>query len=367
MTEHAHQYTKNQALAQMAGGIAHDINNVLSIILGHARLLTKHHQHPELQAIIAAAQKGAGVTKRLLAFAGQPIMAVQTHNLSDLLQGLEPLIKSLLQPHSQLQLCLPQQPIWWHGDEDALAHILFNLASNARDAMAAIHNGVLSISLSTTANDGWQLHVQDQGCGIDPHIIPHIFEPFFTTKQVGQGTGLGLSSAMGLAQELGCTLKVHSVLGQGTCFTLAGLQYLAPHLNKHQQQDLLVGSLHNKHVLYVDDEVDLHAPMQAQLTDWGAAAVHCLPSGQAALMWQDQNANQPIDLLISDVVMPQMSGVKLAELFTSLHPQTATILISGFPQHISLPQLDSGKTVHILSKPVDPKVLYAACVEALLC
>lgn len=358
---------KLQSLGQLAGGVAHDFNNILSIIEGYARILERqfgptHDANEKLQHILAATKRGAGLTRRLLAFGRQDILSGKICDLTQTVRESEALLKPLLSERIQLEISLPAHSLYVPCDADVISQILLNLATNARDAIQ--DSGNVWIRVTADSASRASLSVIDNGCGIPEDILTRIFEPFFTTKPQGQGTGLGLSMIAGLMQQMQGSIDVESIAGHGTKFLLNFPRTSAPALplKESHRQDT---SLKQKTILVVDDEEALLPVLQLQLQELGMKVLQAANAERALVVQEDYQ--EPIDLLLTDVVMPGMNGAKLAELFTSLRPETGVVFMTGYPNrgtaigHASpLPQ-----DALVVPKPLSPDELSPALEKAL--
>jgi signal transduction histidine kinase/CheY-like chemotaxis protein len=359
--------TRLESLGRLSGGIAHDFNNLLMALLGHAELARlKLHSDlafvdSALSDIERAAENGRDLTAQLLDFASRRPARVEVVELNQALRGSEKLLTRLLRRNVKLELVLCDQACHVRIDPSSLERVLFNLAVNASDAMP--EGGVLRIRVARD-NKGARgpqalISIEDQGTGIAPEDLPHIFEPFFTKKERGKGTGLGLSSVYGIVRQSEGEIDVASTLGKGTTFVLRFLLSEAPVEAKASLPEARVKS--SGRILLVDDNELVRGVVRAQLESAGYE-VQVASSADQALGLLDQAAN--FDLLISDVVMPRMSGIELAKRTRERLGTLPILLVSGYAAELSLEALDA-MSVRLLLKPFGTKQLLEAVDEVL--
>lgn len=368
MKERELQAQKLEALGQFAGGIAHDFNNILSVVEGYTHIALRQLREgtltaEQLQKILKSTQRGAGLTRQLLAFGRQKIELDAKIELADALRQQQILLKPLLGETVQLFLTVPEEPVWIGASQDQFSQIVLNLALNARDAMP--EGGEMAIMCMRCQKrlvppdirkrypeaDFARITVMDSGQGIPPEIMPRIFDPFFSTKDQGKGTGLGLSVVHGVVEQLKGGVHVDSKVGEGSSFEVY-LPIVAPPadqkivLDWREQPVELAG----KTILLAEDEPELRDVLGIMLSDM-KMKVLTAQNGNDALMVQDEYSGR-IDFLLTDVVMPEMDGARLGELFTSLRPETNVVYMSGYPfmdgrKDIALPE-----DADFISKPL---------------
>jgi PAS domain S-box-containing protein len=337
---------KLDALGQLTGGVAHDFNNLLMIISGSLHTLKKIAGDDvkslrAVQAIETASQRGAALTRQLLTFARRQSVNPQTIDLTDRLYSIREVLDSGLGGSVKLRIEIDDD-IWpIMVDPAEFETALVNLVINARDAMPK--GGSVAVRASNVAADEGDhvaIEVQDTGIGIPPDIVGKIFDPFFTTKAVGKGTGLGLSQVHGFAHQAGGTVAVTSELGKGTIFTI----YLP-------RSDLLtapveheVSSIGSGTVLLVEDNPDVATASTGLLEQLGYA-VRWVSDAEMALK---EIANDDIDLVLSDIVMPgKLDGLELARAIRLKHPGLPILLATGYSEAAQSAQAD----FPILRKP----------------
>jgi PAS domain S-box-containing protein len=331
---------KLEAIGSLTGGLAHDFNNLLGIVLGNLDMLTAAHLEPkaaaQVQVALAAAERGAELTKSLLALAqGQSATPTPT-SLNALLKRMEPLLVHTAGVRVKLALNFElKEAIAW-VDSAALESSLLNLVLNARDAMP--QGGELSIILRTPSKlEAFELlhgpyatlEVVDTGCGMTPEVTRKATHPFFTTKERGRGTGLGLAMVEGFAHQAAGRLRIHSKVGEGTSVQLTlPLTGMPIPENSPRMADAVLPASNLARVLIVDDEELLLDILSIWLTDAGYAVRVCTSGDQA---WVALQTDMP-DFLITDVVMPgTIDGLELARRARLLAPHLRILVVSGFP------------------------------------
>jgi signal transduction histidine kinase/CheY-like chemotaxis protein len=352
---------KLEAIGRLAGGVAHDFNNILSIIQGYVRILQSDVTTPSardsLERILQATRRGVGITSQLLTFGRHRIMTNQSVDLNKFILDSETFLNTLLTSRIHMSLLLRTTSAWVALNEEYLTQVLMNLVVNAKDAMP--EGGNLFIELDRVNHHDQEyikLVVQDTGHGIPADIQDSIYDPFFTTKDIGKGSGLGLAIVHGLVVQAGGELLCTSTPGKGTSFTI-----LLPALSAPEHHPLLPQErntqpiLHRAHVILAEDEDDLRNLIACYLKDKGYDVI-AVKDGYEALAYLEETTKK-VDYLITDIVMPRMDGIKLATLVREVYPDIFILCMSGYPQS----QDDSIKKilddVPFVAKPVDPEVL----------
>ena len=350
------QTQKLEAIGQLAGGVAHDFNNILSIIDGFARLAEaalkrKENINQELKKIRQAVQRGIGITRQLLMFGKHNVSEAKVVDVSQLIEDIRTLLVPLLGIEVKLTIQKESAPLYISGTQDALTQIIMNLVLNARDAMD--NKGTIDIRIHREIREGHQyvvIHVADSGSGMTPEIIQKIFDPFFTTKEQGKGTGLGLTLVYGLVKQMKGEIIVESEPGEGAEFTISFP--LAE--SSTQQQNIKVSDrvsrLAGKTVLLVEDERDILEIMSQTLMDMGMNVL-AAADGIEALEMQDNYEGQ-IDVLLTDMVMPRLGGARLASLMHEIRPETAIIFSSGYPVRGEISGVEVPENAIFLAKPL---------------
>ena len=335
--EQLRQSQKMQALGQLTGGIAHDFNNLLTVIQGSADMLTRDNLPEQkrirfAQAILQASANAASLTSQLLAFARRQPLKPEKIDLNDLIGSMRDLLDRTLGERVivRTNLCGSGCPV--EVDRAQLQSAILNVASNARDAMNG--EGRLSIATRNCVEDNRAmvaLDISDTGTGIPPEVLERIFEPFFTTKGTGKGTGLGLSQVYGFATQSGGTVHIASELGAGATISII-LPCADPERAEKTEPAVadepakLVGR-----ILIVEDNVEVGTFAETLLGEQGHDVVLATSAEEAlSLIRREQ-----FDLVFSDVVMPGMGGLRLAEILEAERPELPVVLATGYSQEIA--------------------------------
>jgi PAS domain S-box-containing protein len=359
------QSQKMEAIGQLTGGIAHDFNNMLSVIMGHAELLKSSlpQGDPLLKNVLEienAALHSRDITRQLLAFSRKQIVAPKTTNLNKSIVKTTKTLAKLIGEHIDLRF-YPQQDLWHvRIDPAQVDQILFNLSANARDAMP--NGGTLTIKTSHADIDEIYcsfhvecqpgqyvvLSVNDDGVGMDNEMLSHVFEPFYTTKEVGKGTGLGLATVYGITRQNGGFITAYSEPGKGSTFNV----HIPRLMDEVQEEEVVEKSLlefHPATVLLVEDD-DMVRRMTAEiLKRIGYSVVLAEDSTEALTVFEKETSS--IDLLITDVIMPQMSGAELVSKIKKIKPELKVLFMSGYAEDVILRQGVLKEGIHFVQKP----------------
>jgi signal transduction histidine kinase len=340
-SEQLRQSQKMDAIGRLAGGVAHDFNNLLLAINGYAEFLSDSLEDERLKGfaceIQSAGERAAGLTHQLLAFSRRQVLQPRIVNLNDSAREIELMLRRLIGKNIRVDLDLESKLSNVEADPSQIGQVLLNLAVNARDAM----NGAGSLRISTRNDrDAVVLEVSDTGEGMDDETLARIFEPFFTTKEVGAGTGLGLSTVYGIVAQSGGTITAHSEPGAGATFVVRlPVAHGEPAPLLESQVETAGGA---ERILVVDDERVVRDLLGQMLREQGYEVTVAGSAHEARAL------AGPWDLLVTDVVMPETDGVKLAKQIDSRH----VLLISGYDQE-ALVHADS----FFLQKPFSRKEL----------
>lgn len=366
------QSQKMNAVGQLAGGVAHDFNNVLQAIIGYSDLLLANHRptDPSFQDIMQIKQnanRAASLVRQLLAFSRRQTLRPEVLNLNDRLYDLSMLLKRLLGERVELDLTHGRDLWFVKADVNQFEQVVVNLAVNARDAMP--NGGKLAIRTSNVpaaeaarlavsgmpAADYVKIEVSDTGTGMTPEVMDKIFEPFFTTKEVGKGTGLGLSTVFGIVKQSGGFIDVDSKVGQGTTFAI----YLPRHIPTVEEKPEEAKAEAAKApaadmtgqgtILLVEDEDPVRAVNARALTARGYTVLEAA-SGIEALQVIEERG-ESVDLVVSDVVMPEMDGPTLLGELRKLYPDLKVIFVSGYAEDAFRKNLPEGEEFNFLPKP----------------
>jgi two-component system cell cycle sensor histidine kinase/response regulator CckA len=354
-----------EAIGRLAGGVAHDFNNILSIIMGHDELLMAAVGEDEnarngLEQIRRAADRAASLTHQLLAFSRKQVLQPKVLDLNDAVAAVQKMLSRVIGEDIELVASLHPSLVAVKADPGQVEQVLMNLAVNARDAMP--HGGRLMMETSNVeaaaelARDldlapgrYAMLKVTDTGNGIDAITLSHVFEPFFTTKPVGKGTGLGLATAYGIVKQSGGSIQVESEVGRGATFRIY-LPVAQGSLSKQQEPtavEKVAGGTET--ILIAEDEPDLRELARIFLEGYGYKVLEAA-NGQQAIQMADAFGG-PIDLLLTDVIMPGMSGPQLAVKILGKRPQTKIVYMTGYTDDMVVQHKVLEPGVKLLQKP----------------
>jgi two-component system, cell cycle sensor histidine kinase and response regulator CckA len=372
MQEKLNQLQKMELVGQLAGGIAHDFNNMLEVILGHAEIALDQVDpdlplHADITTIQKAATRTADLTRQLLGFARKQTVMPEILDLNERVEGLLDMLKYLAGKSVTLDWIAASSPVQVKIDSSQIDQILVNLCVNSRDAIDGI--GTITIetgSITVEEADRDSLHfcrepgnyvtlsVSDNGTGISKKDFPHIFEPFFTTKEQGKGTGMGLSTVFGIVKQNHGCIECHSEEGNGTIIKIY-LPQFRERRNSEQEPDGLLIHCNSDTILLVEDEPEILKLCQLMLEQYGYKVL-LAPTPHAALRIAEGHPGG-IDLLLTDVIMPEMNGCDLAKMILSVRPNLKTLFMSGYNIDIisRLGVLDEG--INYMQKPFSFKSL----------
>ena len=341
--EQLRQSQKVEAIGQLTGGVAHDFNNLLTVIRGSADLLRKpdlpeDRRKRYIDAIADTADRATKLTSQLLAFARRSSLKPETFDAGRAIMALRDMMGTLTGSMIEVRIDVPDDPCFIDADVSQFDTAIVNMAVNARDAMD--RKGMLAIAVRPAdaipamrnhprvAGDFVAVSISDTGAGIADDKIEHIFEPFFTTKEVGEGTGLGLSQVFGFAKQSGGEILVESVFGAGTVFTLFLPRAAARREERRVPDRDRIAPDRGACILVVEDNQDVGAFATSALAELGHATVLAGNAEQAlARLAEDATA---FDAVFSDVVMPGISGIELAQEINRRHPDLPVLLTSGY-------------------------------------
>ncbi len=340
------QSQKLEAIGRLAGGIAHDFNNLLTAILGYTdlaliQLENRNHLKENLNQIRFATQRAAKLVHQLLIFSREEPMEFKPHNLTDIIENLLKMLKRIIGEDIRIVLDLDRELLASRMDQGQIEQVIMNLAINARDAMS--EGGTLTIRTSNVIIDSEylktysyartgrfvQLTMEDTGIGMDKLTIQKVFEPFFTTKQTGEGTGLGLSVVYGIIKEHQGWINVSSKPGKGSKFTIY-LPVCSERPSSDKQPDRACASLQGEgeKILLVEDDGTIRKFMEVQLRKNGYTVVTAENGARSMEIMKTER--ESIDLLFTDVILPDIRGVELVDKMLSYNPNLRVLLTSGY-------------------------------------
>lgn len=372
-----HQSQKMEAIGRLAGGIAHDFNNILTALTGYGTLLQMKMDKDDpllmyVDQILSASQKAADLTQSLLAFSRQRPVTFASHNINKIIRGSEKLLKRLVTEDVVIRTVLaPEQPAIM-TDATQIDQVLFNLASNARDAMPK--GGVLTIETKQVEldNEFMTVHgygkpgkyvlvsISDTGTGMDEPEKEKIFDPFYTTKEVGKGTGLGLSTVYGIVKQHEGYITVDSEPGAGTTFHLYFPAACETAEKERPSQAPARGG--SEAILIAEDNAAVRSLMREVLSQYGYFIVEAVDGTDAI---EQFNQSGEIDLLILDSVMPGKNGREVYNEINNIKPGIRVLFTSGYTRDIVLDKGIEDRNFHFISKPVQPIALLNKVREVL--
>ncbi len=368
LEDHLRQAQKMEAVGRLAGGVAHDFNNLLMVIMGHCKELSSElSQAPDparrsADQIMAASLRGAALTKQLLAFSRRQVLSPRLLDVNLALADLSIMLRRLISEDIDLQVTPSESAAFVEADTAQLDQVIVNLVVNARDAMpkgGTLKVNARCIDLEEYLTKGTAsvppgkyvvITVADTGIGMKEEMLPRIFEPFFTTKELGQGTGLGLSTAYGVVRQSHGQILVESEWGKGTKFEIYLPRLDAPVESSTLPDTSLEFGRGCETILLVEDENGIRILTKAFLEQQGYSVL-VAASGREALALAN-SYSEKIDLLLTDVIMPGMRGTELAGRLQAERPEMQVLYMSGYPEE-EIPDVD----VAFLEKPFPMEVL----------
>jgi two-component system cell cycle sensor histidine kinase/response regulator CckA len=373
------QAQKMEAIGKLAGGVAHDFNNMLSVILSYSdialsQLKATDPLHEDIESIKRAGQRAAALTRQLLAFSRQQVLALEVIDLNDVVRETEHMLERVFPASIEICAVCAGDLARVRVDPGQVQQVLMNLAVNARDAME--HGGKLTIQTANARLDAQHplldhdalpgnyvlLTVSDTGTGMDKQTQAKIFEPFFTTKEPGRGTGLGLATVFGIVKQSGGYISVHSEPGSGTTFKI----YLPSTTEAPSQRPLVTEPstlMGTETVLVTEDQDEVRKVVRDILRLHGYQVIEARNGGEALLCYEKQGS--AIDLLLTDVVMPQVTGPELVERLRKIRPGLCVLYMSGYTDHGVVGKGTLESDIHFIQKPIVPAALLRRVREVL--
>lgn len=370
--EQLRQFQKFEAIGRLAGGVAHDFNNLLMTIKGCSELLLQafdagNPRRDEVEEIRKAAEQATSLTHQLLAFGRRQVLQPQVLDLNAIVSNMYKMLRRLI--GEDIDLVTISDPQLWpvKVDRSQIEQVLMNLVVNSRDAMPT--GGKITIELSNVHLDESYafrhvavrpgphvlMAVTDTGCGMDKETMAHLFEPFFTTKEKGKGTGLGLSTVYGIVKQSGGNIWAYSEPGRGTTFKIY-LPRAEERVQPIESQAVPAISLKGSEtILLVEDEEEVRKLIARILREKGYTVLEAHSGGEAIEICNQ--FEKEIDLMVTDVVMPQMSGRQLAQHLSQIRPRMKVLYMSGYPDNAIIHHgvLESGMA--FIQKPFNVNVL----------
>jgi PAS domain S-box-containing protein len=382
LQEQLNQAQKMQAVGRLAGGVAHDFNNILTVILAEAEIgMTDlpdapaagspegHTLKASFQEILKAGRRATGLTRQLLAFSRKQTVDPTVFDLNDLLVEMEKMLRRLVGEDVEVVIRAAASPAWVEADRGQIEQVVMNLVVNARDAMPQGGRLVLETANATLDEDYASLHpdvvpgphvalaVSDSGTGMSEEVKAHIFEPFFTTKGEGKGTGLGLATSYGIVAQAGGHVGVESRLGAGTTMRVLLPLAGAPVSGEQARAQETARAKGSETILLVEDDEGVRETVARVLQAAGYRVLEAGDPEQALRVLAEHRA--PLHLLLTDVVLPRMSGRVLAERIHALRPETRVLYVSGYTDDVMAEHRMLDRGLALLRKPFSPSVLAA--------
>ncbi len=373
------QAQKMEAIGHLAGGVAHDFNNILSAIVGYAHITLMKMKDDDLvrsnlEKILASSEKAANLTKSLLAFSRKQIMQMKNVSLSDIVSGMTSILERIIGEDIYLRVNKAAHDLIVNADKNQIEQVLMNLATNARDAMP--HGGTLTVTAEECEIDEMyiQMHqegevgkyavisVTDTGMGMDEKTKDNIFDPFFTTKEVGKGTGLGLAMVYGTIKQHNGFINTYSEPGKGTTFKIY-LPLLDSGVKVMEEKD--AGSIPSgtETVLFVEDDVNVRNVTKALLEEYGYSVIEAADGKHAVELYKENRDR--VHLVITDIIMPGQSGKDLHNELIKISADIKVIYVSGYPADVLAKKGIIDSDVNFISKPINPEILMQKIREVL--
>ncbi len=378
-----HQAQKMESIGRLAGGVAHDYNNMLSVIIGYTQMaLEKVDQDSplaeDLKEIFSAAKRTTDITRQLLTFARKQTIEPRALDLNATIEGMLKMLKRLI--GEDVELTWNPQPELWTVkiDPSQIDQMLANLCINARDAITGVgkihietgmvtHESKYSTSHEEVApGDYVFLSIQDNGCGMNRETLDKIFEPFFTTKEIGKGTGLGLSTVYGIVRQHKGFINVMSDPGVGTKFEIYLPRFEGGIDASAHENDGEIQQGHGETILIVEDEKSMLKLVSRILNNLGYVVL-AASNPLVALEIACRNQNGTIDLVLTDMIMPGMNGLDLTNKLQALHPNIKCLFMSGYTARVIANQSSLAEGIPIVQKPFSKKELAKKIQKILKC
>ena len=368
-----------EAIGTLSGGVAHDFNNILTVILGHTEVLlhaleSSPEEHSHLKSIDEASRRASALTRQLLAFSRKQVLQPRIFNLNTLVVDLDKMLRRMISEDIELETVTDPSLGATKADPGQIEQVVMNLVVNARDAIQG--GGRITVETANVSLDDEyvrehagarvgphvMLAVSDTGEGMGPDVLPHIFEPFFTTKEVGKGTGLGLSTVYGIVRQSGGNIFVYSQPGRGTTFKiyLPRVDEPAPAVSEPPKRVVTSGA---ETVLLVEDEPALRDLIKIALTANGFTVVD-VPTPADALAASRTHSDR-LHLLLTDIIMPGMDGPSLARQVLKERPDIKVLYMSGYATNFIMHDGVVDPGTNFLEKPFHPRALLAKVREVL--
>ncbi len=367
------QSQRLEAVGMLAGGVAHDFNNILTIILGYSSMLSKKLKnnpkiYRQLEQIQKAGQRAASLTNQLLAFSRRQVLQPVNVNLNGIIKDVEKMLRRLIGEDIELSIVLDKSLKNIKVDPGQMDQVIVNLAVNARDAMpdggkliietrnVYLNENAVKNHPDIKPGNYVLMSVSDTGIGMDKATQSKIFDPFFTTKEEGRGTGLGLSTVYGIVKQCGGFIWVYSEVGKGTTFKIYFPQ-ITEELDLHEKSGIDINSLRGSGtILLVEDDPDIRKLAKNVLEEYGYEVIEA-ENGDQAIQICKKSSPTTIHLLLTDVIMPKMSGNEVRQKLIQLYPEMKVLFMTGYTDDFISKQGILEQGVQLLQKPFTPESL----------
>ncbi len=375
-----HQAQKMEAIGRLAGGVAHDFNNLLSVVLGYAELVLDNHpphsiDHEPLLEIHSAADRARNLTRQLLAFSRKQVLEIRDVDINQVISGFEKLLRRVIGEDIRFRFLPSQEPLIVKADISQIEQVLMNLAINARDAMP--EGGALTIvsewgehdikdesmPSGTTASGFACIKMVDTGTGMDNATLSRIFEPFYTTKNKDQGTGLGLATTYGIVSQHGGHIDVQSMPGKGTQFTIYLPISDTPALAAAPTEVQVSPRPGSATIMVVEDDRAVRKLICNILSEGGYRIIESRSAVEAIEL--ARNHQTTIDLILTDVIMPGMTGLAVYQSIAALRPDIKALYMSGYTDNVIAKHGLLSDDVQFLQKPFSRRVLLTKVQQVL--
>ena len=335
------QAQKMEAVGRLAGGVAHDFNNMLTVIRGHCELLmvklrSDDPVYEKIEQVDKAAERAESLTKQILAFSRHRLIKPVSIDLKQIVEGMKDMFERLVPDSVDVVFSFDKQPCYIKADPGQIEQVMMNLLVNACDAMP--DGGEICISIRRVAGEGAdalpeiRLVVEDTGSGMDDTVLGNLFEPFFTTKEKGKGTGLGLSTVYGIIKQNNGLISVESIIGQGSQFIVVFSEE-SPGVGVVERPplEIVTGLYGNETVLVVEDQQEVLDMTSESLRYYGYKVLEAQNAGSALLICEKSGSD--IDVMLTDVRMDLMDGTQLAQRVHTLYPEIRVLFMSGYAEN----------------------------------
>ena len=366
LEEQLRQAQRMEAIGTLSGGVAHDFNNLLTVIRGYTNQLLESPYNPpesrmQIKRIDEAAERASSLTRQLLAFSRRQVLQPKVFDINELVANLDQMLRRLIGEHIEMKTAAAKEPCLVKADAGQIEQVIMNIAINARDAMPqggrlTLETAHVELDMAFAAEVAGalpgpyvMLAFSDSGEGMDAETKTHIFEPFFTTKGLGKGTGLGLSTVYGIVKQSGGYISVYSEVGQGSTFKVYLPQVSDAVKTQWKEEPASADARGNETILLVEDEPMIRELMETMLTSRGYSVLMAdNPLNTAAFAAQHAG---PIHLLLTDVVMPGISGKEIANQISAQRPEMKVIFVSGYTPNAIVHHGILDENLHFLQKP----------------